>query len=404
MNGFKSLLNTSAGRSPKRASLSARANRKPQIILYYESGKPTYWTPPVEDVKFLEELVNDINRDIIRNRLDPNFMRDKRRSSLTFLDLKNQFIAHRKQQVKLGTKSAETLKKDIETFNIALPIIGHNTPLLSIDRQMIDQWRLALKEKKTRFGTPFANTTINIYTRTLKAAFSWAVIEGLIDRSPFHSIKPLPEQKKRGKALSPEEIELLRSAAGAPERPPGWLELVNFLLWTGCRASSVVKANRENLFSEEIDDSKRLFLKVQEKFSKVRIIPLPDRCYQLLQKRLEIIADPDKVDKLLDATISGKKLEVRQKYYSLSRSGFLFFEYSRVDSVSHVIGKLARAAKIQATTHDLRHTYVTNYRQRAGKVDILKDILGHSDIKTTEIYLHSNTALISRNIDYLTDI
>ncbi|MEE9141003.1 MAG: site-specific integrase [Alphaproteobacteria bacterium] len=41
---------------------------------------------------------------------------------------------------------------------------------------------------------------------------------------------------------------------------------------------------------------------------------------------------------------------------------------------------------------DLRHWFAVDYLRRGGSIYDLKGILGHSSIKTTEIYLHFLTA------------
>lgn len=38
--------------------------------------------------------------------------------------------------------------------------------------------------------------------------------------------------------------------------------------------------------------------------------------------------------------------------------------------------------------HSLRHTFATWYAQRGGSIFNLKELLGHSDIKTTMVYAH----------------
>ena len=45
-------------------------------------------------------------------------------------------------------------------------------------------------------------------------------------------------------------------------------------------------------------------------------------------------------------------------------------------------------AEIKAGPHTLRHTFATEYLRRGGKLWALQRILGHADVRTTEIYLH----------------
>lgn len=39
-------------------------------------------------------------------------------------------------------------------------------------------------------------------------------------------------------------------------------------------------------------------------------------------------------------------------------------------------------------THVLRHTFASHFMMNGGNILVLKDILGHSDIKMTMVYAH----------------
>jgi len=62
-------------------------------------------------------------------------------------------------------------------------------------------------------------------------------------------------------------------------------------------------------------------------------------------------------------------------------------------SDKHVNAKLKEIAEIvgirkKVTFHVARHTFATNYLRLGGKVEVLQQILGHSDIKETMVYVH----------------
>ena len=64
------------------------------------------------------------------------------------------------------------------------------------------------------------------------------------------------------------------------------------------------------------------------------------------------------------------------------------------DALKHILYKLSTKLPFTVSSHRLRHNFATNYcldqYREFGKVDIytLMVIMGHNDIKTTEIYLH----------------
>ena len=56
-------------------------------------------------------------------------------------------------------------------------------------------------------------------------------------------------------------------------------------------------------------------------------------------------------------------------------------------NLSSRLAALRRKIGIAWTTHDLRHLYAVEYLRAGGSIYDLQQILGHSSIKTTEIYL-----------------
>jgi site-specific recombinase XerD len=56
-----------------------------------------------------------------------------------------------------------------------------------------------------------------------------------------------------------------------------------------------------------------------------------------------------------------------------------------------------------ASPHDLRHTYATNYILNGGNLDFLRQILEHTDIKTTLIYITLAAKDLHENINSLTN-
>jgi site-specific recombinase XerD len=61
----------------------------------------------------------------------------------------------------------------------------------------------------------------------------------------------------------------------------------------------------------------------------------------------------------------------------------------------------ARAGFESGGLHTLRHAFATRYLQKGGNLEDLRDLLGHSDIRTTQRYLHGDSEQQRKTIQRL---
>lgn len=156
--------------------------------------------------------------------------------------------------------------------------------------------------------------------------------------------------------------------------------IATLFLNTGIRLSELVGLNLES-FDPEIS-----FVRVLGKGNKERIVYINDAARRAIQDYLRVRLDP--------------------KYIITSdRAFFLSRRQVRISAktVQWMIGKYIELAGLGGrglSVHKLRHTAATLMYQ-SGKVDIrvLKDILGHEQLNTTQIYTH----LVDRNMEMAMD-
>ena len=74
-------------------------------------------------------------------------------------------------------------------------------------------------------------------------------------------------------------------------------------------------------------------------------------------------------------------------HYVFSKSSVLNFN---AEYVSKQFKKALRAAKLNDDIHfhSLRHSFASNLVQRGVNLYVIKELLGHEDIKTTQVYSH----------------
>ena len=117
-------------------------------------------------------------------------------------------------------------------------------------------------------------------------------------------------------------------------------------------------------------------INVVGKGNKERVLYLTDKCI----KRIKAYLDTKKVVNItqpLFTTAEGKRLAKKT-----------------IEDICERAFTLAHLEEYGYTTHTLRHTFATYMYKETKDILILKEILGHETIKSTEIYTHlENDAL-----------
>lgn len=207
----------------------------------------------------------------------------------------------------------------------------------------------------------------------IRMFYKYLVVKrGLMENSPAANIESPKQKRQLPKHLSVEESVSLLSAVqedtSSASRARDYAILTLFLN-CGLRLSELAGIRFADL------DPELRSMRVIGKGSKERIVYLNDACREAIKAYLPIrraaVVKPSEADALFISK-QGKRISVKtvqwmvKKY--LGAAGLSYKNYS---------------------THKLRHTAATLMYQ-TGKVDIrvLKDILGHEQLTTTQIYTH----------------
>ena len=201
----------------------------------------------------------------------------------------------------------------------------------------------------------------------------------LIDSNPAADIESPKPKKSLPKYMTLEEsVRFLQAIQNDTESKTGERDLCIFTLFlnTGMRLSELVGLNIDSF------DSELAQVKVLGKGNKERIIYLNDACRHVLKNHLRKRLDPQFI-RSNEKALFISRLETR---ISVKTVQWLTYKYLAAAGLGH------RGLSV----HKLRHTAATLMYQ-TGKVDIrvLKDILGHEQLNTTQIYTH----VVSRNME-----
>ena len=203
--------------------------------------------------------------------------------------------------------------------------------------------------------------------------------EHIVQTNPTADIDPPKKAKTLPKYLTVEEaVRLLEAVKNDSESKtiPRDYAIITLFLNTGIRLSELVGLNLQSF------DSELNFIKVLGKGSKERIVYLNTAAKSAIEGYLRVRLDP----KYIHTSDTAFFLSSRQQRISNKTVQFIVYKYL----------KLAGLESKGLSVHKLRHTAATLMYQ-SGKVDIrvLKDILGHEQLNTTQIYTH----VVDRNLE-----
>lgn len=203
--------------------------------------------------------------------------------------------------------------------------------------------------------------TFNIAFRTLKAAFNRAVRWELIKENPFSKSKQVRVPEKPFVHFTRDEF--VRFIASVNE--PVLKDLFCFAVLTGMRQGEIV-----NLQWSNIDfDQKLIRITNQDGFltktGRSRSVPMNNDVFELLKRLKSQVTE--------DANVFVREGEKLKQSY-----------------VEHKFKQYVRAAGLRDDLkfHSLRHTFATWLVQSGASIYEIQKLLGHSDIKTTQIYAH----------------
>lgn len=218
-------------------------------------------------------------------------------------------------------------------------------------------------------------TSISRLASTLHSFFGYLnVFYGLKD--PTGLLRAPKRTKKLPVWAASSEIDEILSRFD--QSPKGILDrtIITVLYCCGLRVSELctLKMNDVRLSQGQI--------RVLGKGSKERMIPLVDGCAKQMELYIQTVRQPDSgAGAYFFVSAKGKPLN-RQYVYRLVKACAL--EENLSPSFS---------------PHSLRHSYATRLIEKDTDLRLVQELLGHSDISTTQIYTHIDSARLVDTVD-----
>lgn len=222
----------------------------------------------------------------------------------------------------------------------------------------------------------YNNKTISRHISTLRSFFKYLKIKDMINENPMILISNPKLDKKLPKYLNYEDTEKLLNAFDKNNIIGIRNSLILEMLYsTGIRVSELtfIKLNDISMSTKSI--------KITGKGNKQRIVYFGSKCLELIKLYLKVsysILNKDNIDYLI-LSKTGKKINDREIR-------------SIIDDAASIAG-----INMKISPHVLRHTYATHMLDGGSDLRSVQELLGHSNLSTTQIYTHLTNEKI-RNV------
>ena len=223
------------------------------------------------------------------------------------------------------------------------------------------------------------NRSISRKVTSLKMFFAFLYIHDYIETNPMKKIKNPKFSRKLPNFFTNTEIDKLCELPDT-NTPTGIRDktILELFYSSGLRISELT-----NLKFSDVDLNKNL-VKVIGKGRKKRIIPVTNTAINWIKKYIKIRTPNTK--------------EGNYSEFRIPNSEFLFSPPLTRFKVYEIIKNYIKKLNLYKgySPHTIRHSFATHLLKNGADLFAIKEMLGHANIATTEIYTHINADYIRR--------
>ena len=207
-------------------------------------------------------------------------------------------------------------------------------------------------------------TSVRRKISTFKSFYKFLYLNNYIDKKDYPLVKivyPKAEKKLPKFIYYNDLLEMLEESLNGSDGLRDRL-IIEMLYATGIRVSELV-----NIKYNDIDyDNKRI--RVLGKGDKERIVYFGDYALEALKN------------------YTGSHLNNKNDYVFVNNKGGQLTDRGVRYIIDKIMEKLS--VKVHVTPHVLRHTFATDMLNNGCDIKVVQELLGHSSLKTTEVYTH----------------
>ncbi|MDD2392204.1 MAG: site-specific tyrosine recombinase XerD [Bacilli bacterium] len=233
---------------------------------------------------------------------------------------------------------------------------------IDIKEKDIKKYLKHLKEQKK------SDRSISNLISTLRSFYKYLIINKLISNNPLEFIEMPKVKKSLPNVLSLEEVDILLNICANDKYSYRNKTMIELMYATGLRISELINLKISNI------DFEMAIVRTIGKGNKERIIPINEVSLKILYDYIYYY---------------------RSEFIRKGNSDYLFLSNKKSTKMTRqnffmILKKIALEKNIKTnfSPHTLRHSFATHLLHNGADLRIIQELLGHSDIATTQIYTH----------------
>lgn len=275
----------------------------------------------------------------------------------TFMSIQtlSQYLEYLEVEKGLSINTLDAYRRDLSAFIEFCAFLGIEE-LNQIQRQHLNSYILDLREKQ------YLPPSVMRKIASLRGFFKWLCANEICTQNPTLTLEQPKIPRKLPKVMTTVEIEnILRKDLTKIQRL-----IIELLYGCGLRVSELVGLKTNSI------DLGANYLKCSGKGSKERIVPLGSKAKEALN------------DYFIQRDFLVEKFNLDTKNLLISDLG-RFLTRQDVYNFIHEQGKKIHK---NISPHTLRHSFATHLLENGADLRIVQELLGHSDVSTTQLYTH----------------
>ena len=232
-------------------------------------------------------------------------------------------------------------------------------------------------ERDRRARRPYARSTIARKLSVVRSFLGFCEDNGLVEASPGAGVGSPKVPRRLPQVLTPVQTADLLETMGA-DKPLEMRDraLFELIYSSGLRCQEVLDLRLRDINLETRE------VRVKGKGRKVRVIPVGEVALDAVERYLG------------EARSRLVKDAAQEDHVFLSRTGR---PLSSSDVQRRLARYLARAGAPRGTSpHTLRHSFATHLLEGGADLRVIQEMLGHSSLRTTQVYTHVSAAHLRR--------